>query len=286
MKTIVTHLSPDQDAICSVWLIKRFFPGWGEAKIEFVPAGNTLNSQPPDGDLDIIHTDTGLGKFDHHQFDDPNACAATKVLAEILSRQYVRDEAEIEALKKLTTVVLEVDHAIDRLWPQPENDRYDFLLDNVLDGMKYFFKEQKKPNNQALIDYGFKTLDGVFWQLKRKTIGAKIINSGLKFDCRWGNGIGLETTIDGMHSLGERLGYKIIVQKDPTRGNARIHVHPVVKDADLTPVYERVQQADPGSDWYLHANKHLLLNGSALNPNMRPTKLKLKEIIEIIIENC
>ena len=83
MKIIVTHINPDQDAISSVWLVKRFFPGWDKAEVKFVPAGKTLNSNSPDNDPEIIHVDTGLGKFDHHTTGDKTVCAAVKVLVEI-----------------------------------------------------------------------------------------------------------------------------------------------------------------------------------------------------------
>ena len=32
-------MSPDLDAIGSVWVIKKFLPGWKDADVEFVPAG-------------------------------------------------------------------------------------------------------------------------------------------------------------------------------------------------------------------------------------------------------
>lgn len=277
MKIIVTHLSPDLDAVCGVWLVKRFFPGWKDSKVEFVPAGKTLNSKGADEDPSIIHVDTGLGKFDHHQNGDRSICAATLVLDEILRKGYVKDKVEIEALKRLVAVVLDVDHARDRLWPQPASDRWDFMPDYILDGLKY-----KREDNRFLIDFGLIAMDGVFWGMKRKVVGSKILTEGMEFDSPWGRGIAVETKSEGMHILGERLGYKTIVQKDPMRGNVRIHVHPSVEKADLTDVYEEVQRQDPNSDWFLHATKHLLLNGSRSNPTMRPTKLTLKEVVEII----
>jgi len=42
MKIIVTHTSPDMDAITSVWLIRKFLPNWNDASIRFVPAGERL----------------------------------------------------------------------------------------------------------------------------------------------------------------------------------------------------------------------------------------------------
>lgn len=277
MKIIVTHISPDQDAICSVWLVKRFFPEFSDAKVEFVPAGQTLNNQAPDIDPDIIHVDTGLGRFDHHQTADRSLCAAILVLQEIISKKYIQNDLDREALKKLTAIVLDVDHAGDKLWPEPASDRWDFMLNNVLDGLKF-----KGEKNLFLVDYGMDTLEGIFWGMKSKLSSSKILERGIIFDSPWGRGVGVETAAEGMHSLGERLGYKVIIQKDPRRGNVRIHVHPAEKTADLTPACEELQKHDPQSDWFLHANKHLLLNGSSKNPTMRPTKLTLQQVIKIV----
>ena len=44
MKVVVTHSSPDLDAIASVWLIKKFLPGWEEATVQFVPAGERIGN--------------------------------------------------------------------------------------------------------------------------------------------------------------------------------------------------------------------------------------------------
>jgi len=42
MKIIVTHISPDWDAISSVWLLKKYLAGWQEAEVRFVPAGQRV----------------------------------------------------------------------------------------------------------------------------------------------------------------------------------------------------------------------------------------------------
>ena len=54
---------------------------------------------------------------------------------------------------------------------------------------------------------------------------------------------------------------------------------------DLTPVWELLKQKDPQATWFLHAGKQLLLNGSRANPDMIPTKLSLREVIEVL-KNC
>ena len=58
-KVIVTHMFPDLDAICSVWLLKRFDPDFSEAEVKLIPAGTTYEDKPVDFDPDIVHTDTG-----------------------------------------------------------------------------------------------------------------------------------------------------------------------------------------------------------------------------------
>ncbi len=56
MKTIVTHLNPDLDAMAAIWLIRRFLPGWSKARVEFVPAGETFEGKP----VAIMSASTGM----------------------------------------------------------------------------------------------------------------------------------------------------------------------------------------------------------------------------------
>jgi hypothetical protein len=91
MKIVVTHASPDWDAITSTWLIKRFLPNWENAKVMFVPAGERIqgskmqvpNNNEEDaiehiGDDEVIHVDTGMGPLDHHQTSDLGVCGASR----------------------------------------------------------------------------------------------------------------------------------------------------------------------------------------------------------------
>src|SRR3989344_7197193 len=89
MKTIVTHQSPDLDAIAAVWLVRRFLPGWKSAHCVFVPAGDTLDNGNPDEHPDIMHADTGVGMFDHHQNND-DTCASEKVYQHILKKKNLK----------------------------------------------------------------------------------------------------------------------------------------------------------------------------------------------------
>lgn len=279
MNTIVTHTNPDQDAIVSVWLIKRFFPGWADAAVQFVPSGKTLNNQSPDSDSSIIHVDTGLGKFDHHTTGDRALCAATLVLSEIKARRYASDSSTLEALERMVGVVLEVDHALERTWPDPMNDRYDFFPEAIFYGMKSMDPPYK---SDSLVRFGMELLDGLFSRMQTKVSALEAIKTGIEFESPWGKGIGVETMNDRVPEFAGRMGYQTAVWKDPKKGNVRIYIHPEAQRADLTPVFEEIRRRDPRSDWFLHASKRLLLNGSRTNPVARPTTLTLAEIIDII----
>ena len=69
---------PDLDAISSVWLLKKFDSEFENAEVKFVPAGTTYQNKVVDSDPDVVHVDTGLGRFDHHQSED-RICAAELV---------------------------------------------------------------------------------------------------------------------------------------------------------------------------------------------------------------
>ena len=54
----------------------------------------------------------------------------------------------------------------------------------------------------------------------------------------------------------------------------------------MTELYERLKKEDPDATWFLHASRHMVLNGSAKNPDMKPSNKTLQELIEIIKDVC
>src|SRR3972149_12172242 len=108
MKTIVSHFSPDIDSITSVWLVRRFLPGWIDAELKFVAAGSTLDGLPPDADPNIIHVDTGMGRFDHHQTAD-YTCASSLVFEFLREKGHLK-EREAKGLLKMTKEITGFDH--------------------------------------------------------------------------------------------------------------------------------------------------------------------------------
>lgn len=272
MKTIITHIGPDLDAITSVWLVKTYFPGWEEASIAFVPAGKTLNNAPPDENPEIIHVDTGFGKYDHHQADS-DTCAAQLVYAEVK-----KTKSENPAMTRMLAVVNDVDHFREVFFPNPTADFWDFSLISAIDGWRLLFSD----NPIKIVSLGMDNLDALYKTFQNKVWAEKeLAEKAVHFETKWGKAFGIETTNDEVVHLGQKMGYAVVIRRDPRKGYIRIKSLPK-DDIDLTAVYNTLKEKDQKATWFLHASRHMILNGSAKNPDMKPTTLTLLEIIDVI----
>ncbi|MBI1869508.1 hypothetical protein HYS11_00885, partial [Candidatus Gottesmanbacteria bacterium] len=241
MKTIVTHFYPDVDAVCSVWLVKTFLSNWYEATVAFVPAGSTLDGRPVDSDSQVIHVDTGLGQFDHHQTRD-HTCA-TKLVFEHLrelkiksqklglskieglkvkKNEFANKDWHEEALERLIAVVNDIDHFGQIFWPEPASDRYDFSLEAILDGWKLL----EKGNDREIIERGMMMIDGIYATLINKVWAEEELTKKRAFNTVWGKAFGIETVNDECLKLGLKQGYALVVRKDPHKGYVRIKANP------------------------------------------------------------
>ena len=129
-----------------------------------------------------------------------------------------------------------------------------------------------------------RALDAAFWQFKNKIHADLELAAGQEFETSWGKAIGLVSSNKQVLWLGEAKGYVLVLITDPVTGAARMYARPD-STVDLTMAYNKLREADPAADWFLHAGKKLLLNSSSVNPDMRPTKLTIKNIIRILKEN-
>ena len=276
MKTIVTHLSPDLDSITSTWLIKRFLPGWQEAKIEFVPAGSTLNNEPPDINSNIIHVDTGLGKLDHHQTQAYTS--ASKLVYQYLLEQNCLKERLVKPLERMTNFVTDIDHFGEAFFPEATADRYDFNLYQIVEGLKPVINDQHK-----LMETVFPMLDAVLQVMRNKIAAEEDLKNGFVFRSKFGKSVAMETKNEEASKLALKSGFSLVVRKDPEKGHVRIKSLPK-KELDLTPVYQKLHQIDKKATWFLHVSKNMLLNSSSKNPNFIPSTLPLNRLIKIIKE--
>ncbi len=269
MKTIVTHFAPDLDGITGIWLLKTFLPEWKEAAIAFVPAGKTLQDALADSDPEVLHVDTGFGKFDHHQGNE-DTCAALKVYESLGKHD--------EALERMLRVVNEVDHFREVFFPSPTSDVWEMSLGSIIDGMQMTMVSDPL----SMIDRVMDCLDASYKMFQNKVWAEKEIKEkAVEFTTRFGKALGIETVNREAVHVAQKMGYVIAVRKDPKIGS--IQIKSIPKDEiDLTALYEEVKIQNPEATWFLHASKHMLLNGSAKNPDMKPTKLTLNQIIETV----
>jgi len=275
-KIIVTHVSPDFDGIPAIWLLKKFHPEFANAKVAFVPVGEaTYNNEPVDSNPDVLHVDTGGGKFDHHKTDD-FTCGAQLVYEWLLGEGYIKEDDE--AIRRLIQVVTEIDHGWDSYrWCESGSDRWEFSIHNILVGRKILNPKQ----DEKYVEWTVDALDAIYKVLEQKVGAEKELKEGRKFKTRWGEAIAVYTANDTVLDVAIKEGYALVVRKDPGRGYVRItgsNNHQV----DLTSAYEMFAKKDPEATWFLHASKVLLRNGSTRNPAMRPTKLGIEEIIAIL----
>ena len=301
MKIIATHSSPDIDAIASVWLIKKFLPGWENAIVKFVSAGERIDkgkwkdlggTSPVEciEDDEVIHVDTGLGVLDHHQTASDKICAASLTWDYVQTknrelRAEISDKMKnkIEAISRMIGVIIEDDHFKEVFRKDALADYQQFDLAGILDGLKLQYQNQ----DNYYYEFVSKSLDAILHEFENRIWAEKEIKeNSQKFETKFGKGIGLETINDTVVKLAQKMGYVIVVRKDPRKGYVRIKALPATDkiDIDLTPAYEKLIIMDPGATWYLHISKKMLLNGSVKSPKMRPSKLKIDEIIKVLKE--
>ena len=274
-KLIVTHISPDFDGIPAIWLLRKFHPDFSDAKIAYVPAGESYNREPPDSNPDIINVDTGGGRFDHHQ-NNEFTCGAKLVYEWLISEGYI--DREDQALSRMIQIITELDHGYDLYrWCEAENDRYDFSLNNILVGWKFI----NSADNQKYIDLTIGGLEAVYRLMQQKVKAEKEIEGGRKFKTPWGRGVAVTSVNPSILDTAIRRGYAVVLTKDPGRGHVRVTGSNKF-NVDLTAAYAVARKRDPEATWFLHASKVLLRNGSTRNPNMRPTKLTIEEMVKIL----
>lgn len=296
MKIIVAHNAPDLDAITSIWLIKRFLPGWENAELQFVPAGTRLERAKPGdqvndpiekyGEDEIIHVDTGLGPLDHHQTSNDKVCGAS------LTWDFVRENSQMfkndegnektiekeQAISRIVEIVVEVDHFKEVFWPNPNADYFEFLLTGIIDGIKL----SKPGDDTYCAEFSMSCLDYILNNFENRIWAEEEIRTNSKeFESIWGKGLGLETINDDVIKLAQKSGFAVVLRRDPRKGYVRIKASPA-SEADLTNTYEQLKKMDPEATWFLHVSKKMLLNGTPKNPKMKPTKLSLSDIISVL----
>lgn len=282
IKLLVTHQNPDPDAVAACWLWFRYGgEAMGEAQLYFVPSGEEISDEVLAlkglERNEVIHVDTGMGPFDHHQPGNTQRDSATlKVYDHLIQKQ--PELREDTALLRIVRLITDNDHFASCWWPEADNDRYLFMFEEILKGLR----AGKGLRDHELVELGCVLLDGVLTSMQfRVKAEADIIEKGVIFSSPWGKALGIENKNDEVVKLAQMQGYALVVRKDAESGHVRIKAVPD-RGIDLTPVFNTIKVRDTQGTWYFHPAKTMLINGSRHNDNHVPTPLSLEEVIDII----
>ena len=259
---IVGHLAPDLDCLTAIWILVRF-GGAAQAELEFVPAGRTWQDRPADADPLVVHVDTGGGRFDHHQRQARNLCAAELVRRAIAPQD--------PALERMVRQVCQIDNAT-----APAREQGFFNITSLIAGYNLLF-----PNKPHHVAYAmFPNLDAWHEHEARQIRLEAAFARRLEFETPWGLGIAMESDDGGSSRLAYRYGAVLYAYRD---GHGWMGIAAQSRsNVDLTPVYQDLRKVDASADWYLHPNHRLLLCGSATAPPRVPSRLTLRELVDVI----
>jgi len=57
----------------------------------------------------------------------------------------------------------------------------------------------------------------------------EIAEKGVEFKTKWGKGLGIETVNDTVIKLAQKMGYAVVIRKDPRKGFVRVKARPEKK---------------------------------------------------------
>ncbi len=273
------------DAISAVWLLKRFVAqDFADAKVAFVNPGETIALEEAEhygAQLhEATHVDTGFGEYDHHQPERAmqRICATTLVYDHACK---IHPELKEDgALALLVEHVNQVDHFEEIYWADSSAPRNLMMIQDLIKGC-----ELTEPHDdESQLYFGFACLEKAYAVLVQHCKAQEIIaQKGQEFNIKAGKCLAIETSNDDTIKLGQKMGFVLVVRKDPKLGIVRVKVRP---DADLMlhALAEKVKIADPAAHWFFHGSGKMLLNGSTKDRDQKPSKLLLEQMVTIIKE--
>jgi hypothetical protein len=282
---IAAHHAPDLDAVCAVWLLKRFdAQNFADAKIGFVNPGEKMDLTTAEEYgvqlHEITYVDTGYGKFDHHQPDRAmqKISAATLVYDHIC--QIHPEKEDDQALRAVVDFTNDIDHFGEIFWPEAQATRYMLMIHELIKGHEY----TDPHNDDSQMHFGLQCLDNAYAILTQHFKALEIIeHKGEEIEIRDGKALILLTRNDDTIKVAQKQGYMLVARKDPKQGHIRIKARP---DApfDLKPIYERIKEADTKGSWFYHGSGKMLLNGSRKKRDQIPSPLTAEQIKVLIKE--
>lgn len=282
---LVTHHAPDLDAICAVWLFKRFdAQGFAHAKVAFVNPGETLSAaratQFEAAPHEVVHVDTGLGEFDHHQPDRGLEYLSASALVLGHLQKLHPELAADQALQALVQFVTDVDQFAEIEWPDAANLRYCLMIQDLIHGLE----RQPDHDDQMQLEFGMRMLDAGYAVLAEQLDAQiEIDTQGRIFPLRSGTALAIETSNDATIKLAQKHGHSLVIKKDPKTGNIRVKLRPDA-NFDLSQLHARILEKDRVGSWYYHPSGRMLLNGSDKHRDQKASPLTLATVTQLVKE--
>lgn len=277
MTTIITHVSPDFDAIGSVWLLKRY-GGMEAADVAFVNTGNP--------DLELLASadavvDTGrvfnpvLLRFDHHQMPgkEANETCATSLVATHLFGD----------LPHYLDLLIHLIYCGDTGRPYANTSRQ-VGIHALLSA-----KKATHADDYTLLAYGFELLDGIASSLQAQEQARRTLATHTVYKSVDGLVVALKDAPQGAtfaaHEAGARLVLFSSALPGPSyarglmRGGEGIDVDAgaivlaIVNDPSCDAAI-----SDELSTWYRHAAGFFAGKGTAKAPCAEPMEVSIVDI--------
>jgi hypothetical protein len=212
----------------------------------------------------VLHVDTGGGRFDHHNEQGYDTCAAELV------RQAIAPNDPV--LERITAQVTRIDQA-----DVPRNKRAVFFnVTDLINGYNSLFPNRPHHVAEAMMP----NFDAWYEHEARQMRLERAFSRRLEFSTPWGLGIAMQSEEGASSRLAFQQGAVLYAYRDG-RGymgiaaQSRSHV-------DLEPVYRALKRVDGEADWYLHPNHRLLLCGTPKAPPRHYSHLSLEELVDVI----
>lgn len=265
MKILITHINPHLDDIFGIWLLKKYHPGFKDAKVEFISASHDVGNKET---ADRVFVGTGGGKFDEHK-EGLKTCAGSLVY-DFLKKEGLlpEDKITVKALEDLVEWNRQIDMGLISIEAYDEFSVPSFIRS----------KDNKKETSLDNVELGSEILDRILRVLKRKQQSLKDWEQRLEFETKFGKTIALKSdTVD--RPFCKRKGGDLFILLSPKYKGVQFFTPS--QTLDLSPIYEKVKRMDSEADWFLHQSHHMVLCGSSSAPDAKQTKLSFEQLIEV-----
>lgn len=264
---LITHVRPHLDEICAIWLMRRFADAAG-SEVSFVQ--NSTRPDDVDKDPEVVYIGVGRGKYDEHR-GVMGECAASLVWKD-LRGPLIAPETTKKAIDGLVAWVLAED--LGQLKAEPHRE---FSVPQMIDGVYAL----NGKDSHASLDFGMQALDALFeGQLNR----VKLLEDWEQREeiaSPFGRGVALMTDAERVDDYAYGLGFDFVIVMNHAGTYRTFRARPEA-DVDFTPVAEKLEEIDPGANWFLHHSKRLLILGGDHQPDATPSRLGLGELAELV----